>query len=48
MLDEISARQTAITDGEDALRRAEGHYVRCESSYHEAEADLAQVITYQT
>jgi hypothetical protein len=39
--DEIKIRTTAVVDGEDALRKAEAHYIRCQSGLHEANADLA-------
>ena len=44
--DEINARSQAVSDGEDALRTAEDHYARCEGAFHEASADLAQVVAY--
>lgn len=41
-------RAQAIQEASDALKRAQNHYVRCDSSLHQARADLAQIKKFIT
>lgn len=41
-------RAQAIQEASDALKRAQNHYVRCDSSLHQTRADLAQIKKFIT
>jgi len=45
---EKEARAQAIQDATDSLKRAQNHYVRCDSALHQTKADLAQIKKFIT